>query len=59
MTIKEVRKKIGKTQAEMGEYLGISRVAYWQKENGHRSFKASEILLICKLAGVDPRTLTL
>lgn len=58
-TVKDIRIKLGLTQKQMGEHLGISRTSYSLKENGVRAFKAIEIITICKLAHVDPRTLSL
>ena len=58
-TVKDIRIKLGLTQKEMGEHLGISRTSYSLKENGLRAFKAIEIITICKLAHVDPLTLSL
>ena len=55
ITIREIRKTIlHKSMAEMAEFLGISRQAYWCKETGRRNFKSSELLTICKLAEVNP-----
>lgn len=59
ITIKEIRIKLGMTQKEMSEELGITRTGYWYKETGRRSFKVNEIIKICKMAGVNPLELTL
>lgn len=58
ITIKEIRTDVLKqTQHEMAEKLGITKAAYCRKEKGQREFKWREVLKICDLAGVDPRTI--
>ncbi|AIM25791.1 transcriptional regulator [Melissococcus plutonius] len=39
------RKMLGKTQTDMAEVFGVSRQAYYLKENGNISFKDSEKVL--------------
>lgn len=42
------------TQEGMAEILGISRIAYRDKENGKYSFTELEIKRICKALGREP-----
>lgn len=60
ITIREIRKdKLGMSMREMADLLGISRTGYWKKETGRNNFKPQEIIQICKMSDVDPRTLSL
>lgn len=59
MTWKEVREKIGLTQAEMASRLGITSQNYCQKENYQRKFDAREVIAIAKMADVDPADIKL
>lgn len=43
------RAMIGKTQAEVGEYLGISKQSYSNKERGQRNFNDEEKLKLKEL----------
>ena len=47
------RKEFGYTQQEVAKVLGISEVAYRQKEKGQREFTESEIRKLCDLFNVD------
>ena len=58
ITIKEIRTDVLKqTQQELAEKLGITTAAYCRKEKGNREFKWREVLKICDLSGIDPRTI--
>lgn len=60
ITIREIRLNILKlSMKEMADLLGISRNGYWMKESGKRKFKSNELLMICKLANIDPLTVLL
>lgn len=49
------RTMLGKTQKDMADELGISRQAYYMKENGKTPFSDSEKIIIKKLiASVNP-----
>lgn len=50
---KQVREKIGATQAEMAEKLGISQQAYGMKERYERQFTVAEAIVVAKMAGVE------
>ena len=47
--IKGYRTMLSLTQKEMGEKLGISKQAYWNKENGLNSFTDKEKIIFKKL----------
>ena len=53
-TIVGIRKARGFTQTEVSKELGITYVAYSNKENGKVDFLSSEIGAMAKLFGVDP-----
>lgn len=60
ITIKQIREEVLQmTQEQVAKVLGIKRSSYWQKEAGRRSFKAEEVLTICKLAHVNPLEVSL
>lgn len=48
MTIAELRRLRNKSQAEMAELLGISVMAYREKELGNTRFYLDEARKICK-----------
>ncbi len=52
-TIKQIRVGLNMTQKEMGDFLGISEVAYRKKEKGYTPFLFTEVIKICELAKVD------
>ena len=39
-------------QEEIAKLLGISKIAYADKENGSREFKASEMFILSKFFGI-------
>lgn len=47
--LKGLRVEFGLTQADMAEYLGISKNSYHRKETGLYEFSLSESMLIAKL----------
>ena len=53
LTIKQIRVGLNMTQKEMADYLGISEVAYRNKEKGYSPFLFTEVRRICELAKVD------
>lgn len=53
-TVVGIRKARGFTQTEVSKKLGITYVAYSNKENGKVDFLSSEIGAMAKLFGVDP-----
>ncbi|ALU14497.1 HTH domain-containing protein [Eubacterium limosum] len=54
LTIKELRKQSGKTQAEMAKILGLSSAnAYSLKERGERRFSIEEARVLSDVFGMD------
>lgn len=53
ITIKQIRIGLSMTQKNMADFLGISEVAYRNKEKGHSPFLFTEVRKICELAKVD------
>ncbi|MBQ4253768.1 MAG: helix-turn-helix transcriptional regulator [Erysipelotrichaceae bacterium] len=51
--IKELRNRMHLSQDYVARYLGISRSAYTQMENGKRKVLANEIALLSTLFGVS------
>ena len=49
----QARKEAGLTQAELAKKIGISEVAYRQKEQGKRDFKLNECYKIAKIFKKD------
>ena len=49
----QARKEAGLTQAELAKKIGISEVAYRQKEQGKRNFKSDEMFLIADIFKKD------
>lgn len=54
LILKELRAKVGITQKELAESIGISKFAYNRKENGHNDFTLSEMKKISKVLKVEP-----
>ena len=59
MTWKDVREKIGLTQAEMAERLNMSSQSYCQKENYLRKFAVNEAIAVLRMADIDPEDVIL
>ena len=54
--IKNRRKELGITTAEMAQALGFKNLStYWKHENGHYKFKAEQIPLLAKLLQCSPQ----
>lgn len=51
---KDIRRKLGKTQKEMAEILGISRSYYGLIENYNRPMKINLFMKMCKLSNINP-----
>ena len=49
----QARKEAGLTKAELAKKIGISEVAYRQKEQGKRNFKSDEMFLIADIFKKD------
>lgn len=53
MKIKRYREKLGLSQEEVANMLGITQQAYSHKELGQRGFKAKELLQLEKILKVS------
>lgn len=53
MKIKRYREKLGLSQEEVANMLGITQQAYSYKELGQRGFKAKELLQLEKILKVS------
>ena len=54
-TLKQAREKIGLTQEELANKLGRTVAAWNYKENYKRALTAKDLILLSKLAKLDPR----
>ena len=52
--IKKQRKKLGYTQGELAQELGIQRETYTQIENGKNSMTLERFLRICEVLKITP-----
>ena len=52
MTIKEIRKELGLTQAELGRAVGVNGITVHNWENGTSKIFAVQLKKICRMAGV-------
>lgn len=53
MSIRAMRVNANLTQEQVADKLGITRLAYRNKENGKTEFKLKELLVLCELFGVE------
>lgn len=53
MSIRAMRVNANLTQEQVADKLGITRLAYRNKENGKTEFKLKELLVMCELFGVE------
>jgi len=53
MTVKAMRANANLTQEAVAEALKITPLSYRRKEQGKVDFKLKELLILCKLFGVE------
>ncbi len=51
--LKNARERLSLTQEYVAKYLGVSRTAVVQMENGNRKISGDELAKLCKLYGIS------
>ena len=54
MLIKSHRTRVGMTQTEMGEALGVTRAFICDIEKGRRNFAVSSVIEVSEALGINP-----